>query len=672
MASGKSGRKLSKWERGEFIGWDGEGIGRGDRHAYVLMANSEGATIEERDGITTTDALDALADGMDAARQAIHVGFAIGYDVNMILADVPRATLRKLWKDETVEWVTRRAIYTLSWRQRKYFRVHRRTNRDPKPRGGTWWDVWPFFQSSFVGALEKYGVVSAELVRSLAKMKARRSTFRARDLPAMRAYNADELSSLVALMSALLVSLKKAGLIVRRWDGPGAVAAALLEREEFRARISAKVPEAGLDAFQHAYYGGRIECLQYGHLARRRARVIHHYDVNSAYPAAMRSLPCRAKGCGRWVHHKGGRIASVRADQFATHHVRWNFRNAPQRLYPFPWRSTKGSVYFPTQGEGWAWSPEVVAAFETGAVDFDVLESWEWRAAGKQKCKHRERPCAFIDRAYSERLAAVRRGDAAQHALKLSLNSLYGKLAQRVGARFDVDKGEWRLPPYHDLAGAGWITSTVRAMLYRAAMQHPEAVLMLATDAIYSTVPLTLPVSKGEKTLGEWDYTTHVSATIVQSGVYFLDDADGEAHLYSRGFDAETVDRRKILSAWRARRPFVIAAQERFIGLGRALASLDSWRLWRTWLREPRDVALFPWLTKRTPMLQHGKRHPGDASAGMLPTIATDTSRFWLDPFGNGMMTTPSPVPWRDLDDLDVEEIDPAQRIEEESEDAAL
>lgn len=657
-----SGKHISKFSRGEFIAWDGEGIGRGRRHQYVMLASSHTDTLIDPKGLPTRTALDMLVDGAAKFPRAVHVGFAISYDINMILRDVPRATLAQLWAAERVEWQPKRTRvkYVLQFRPRKFFRVTRiKPGRDRETI--TWWDVWPFFQSSFVRALEKYGVGSEHFRESIQRMKVKRSRFRASDLEAMSWYNRDECTALVQLMEGLLTSLKAAKLTIKRWDGPGAIAAALLDYHGFRDATAAPIPDPAIVAFQHAYYGGRIECLQYGHTKK----TIHHYDVNSAYPAAMRELPCRRPECGRWVYNSTARLWP--RDRFACYRVVWDFPIGPA-LYPFPWRSSKGSVYFPREGAGWVWGPELHAA-RAANMRPTVLGSWRW--VPRASCSHGG-SCEWINGLYAERAAAKARGDGAEHAIKLGLNSLYGKLAQRVGAQWDGDKGEYIAPPFFDFAGAGWITSRVRAQLYSAAMQAPDKILMLATDGIYSLVPLDLDTPK-EKVLGAWSYETHTGATIVQSGVYILDNPDGSESAYTRGFDADSIDRDAIHAGWHSGRVIIHASHERFIGLGAALQGAQRWKLWRTWAREARDLSLHPWGSKRTPVLARGKRTAGDASRGLLRTTPANTARFWRDVIGgHGRMTTPAPIPWRDGTTEALAEIDAVGRMDDESEDATL
>jgi hypothetical protein len=65
---------------------------------------------------------------------------------------------------------------------------------------------------------------------------------------------------------------------------------------------------------------------------------------------------------------------------------------------------------------------------------------------------------------------------------------------------------------------AGLITAITRARIIEAVGQDPEAVMMVATDAVFSTSPLTLDLGKG---LGQWEEKLWPDLFIAQPGVYF-------------------------------------------------------------------------------------------------------------------------------------------------------
>jgi hypothetical protein len=120
--------------------------------------------------------------------------------------------------------------------------------------------------------------------------------------------------------------------------------------------------------------------------------------------------------------------------------------------------------------------------------------------------------------------------------LKLGLNSIYGKMAQSIGAA-----------PYANPIWAGLITAYTRAKLmsichypgvkdmtiYHNKVCLCSTVLMLATDAVFSTTRLHVTkTGKGKhdhgvrrivpsKALGDWDLEVHTSLHVIQPGLYF-------------------------------------------------------------------------------------------------------------------------------------------------------
>src|SRR4029077_14096126 len=113
-------------------------------------------------------------------------------------------------------------------------------------------------------------------------------------------------------------------------------------------------------------------------------------------------------------------------------------------------------------------------------------------------------PFDWVGEWYYMRQAMDAAGDPRQWWLKLILNSLYGKFAQQVG------RAVW-----HSWLWAGMITAHTRAQLLSAIALDPTAVVMTATDAVYSTRGLELPISSS---LGDWEGQALGEAFVVQSG----------------------------------------------------------------------------------------------------------------------------------------------------------
>jgi hypothetical protein len=251
------------------------------------------------------------------------------------------------------------------------------------------------------------------------------------------------------------------------------------------------------------------------------------------------------------------------------------------------------------QGTGWYWSPEIEAAQRgLGADIIKVHDLWVARC----ECN-----CRFYDWVpdlYDERrrVGSSTRG----HPLKLGLASLYGKKAQRSG------RG-----PYHDAVEAGLITAMTRAQLIEAVAQDPEAVVMLATDAVFSTRPLPLDIGEG---LGQWELKIWPDLFIAQPGVYWSP-SDIQTSVKSRGVRRSVISSAtpKFQQAFRdwaelMRRPgaMELMLKERqlipsvpvtirvFYGCRLALARSKPW-LAGTWKDETRYES-FEWGTKRDPL----------------------------------------------------------------------
>lgn len=590
--SGPSGFKPTKFDRAHFVGWDGEGAKLPDgSREYIYLANSEGGELVNVEGISTRQAFTFLtSEATRIGPGATHVGFGWSYDANMAMRDLPRLLLRRVWKGDRV-----RALRTFrfSYRPRKSLWVRNDLTGD----GLTIWDVFGFYQQSFVEAVEKNLGRKDPRLPLIRQGKARRSEFTPEDLPLIRRYTPAEVSCLVDLCRKLHASFEAAGLRLRRWDGAGAAAAALLERERLKVHL-ASVPKEVHKAALYAFAGGRIETLRYG----RHVGSIHHYDLRSAYPDAATKLP--SLRAGRWKRTR----QRVPDEPFSLVKVRWDFTRLGTRrtLMPFAFRASSGAIFFPRRGTNWVWRPELDAALGDRdlARGTRILDGWSFVPNGNA------RPFGWIPALYAERERMKRVGDPAEKAVKLSLNSCYGKVAQHLGGTIEHP------PPFHQIEYAGMITSATRARLFDAARHAEPDVITLATDGIYATAPV--PGLDVADRLGAWEYAVHAGMLIAQSGVYWLrnvrakpdgcdtcggpvrpapfgcvaceDPMCGWTNLvrHYRGFDPGTLDPDRVLGAWRRRELSVTATSTRFITLGRATQSEEAFKNWRRWMKEDR------------------------------------------------------------------------------------
>lgn len=657
----RSGRTRTRWERNEIVAIDGEGETIAGRHRYTMLcaAGPDGAETllraEPGKQLTTAEILPALLNLIERYPKAIITGFSLGYDVNMWLQSMPKGKVQRLWEHRSTTY-TPPSGYTIrvSYTPRKSISLtqyYLDANGTRRKRGGTIWDVFGFFQSSFVQALDTFG--ANESVRQrIAEMKARRSTFDSASRDDVEAYCHMECEALRDMVTQLFQDIRAAGLTLKRYDGAGAVSSELLRSRGVKQHNELQAPEAVHHAHQYAYFGGRVEAPQYGH---HEGIPIYAYDIRSAYPAAMQHLP--ATSGMKWerippdapIASLDAPIASLWASRFSLYYIRFSFPpDVP--LYPLPWRANDGAIYFPRQGEGWYWWPEAMEAWKRYPNCLTILDRWQGEPASDVK------PFAWIPGDYETRARWKRQGNGAEKALKLGLNGSYGKLAQRVGSQ------DGKPPGWHNLAWAGYITSATRARIYTAAMQQPDAIIAIATDGIYSTKPLLLPLGRE---LGAWELREYEGITLLQSGVYRCLTAKGEWEHFTRGFDRSLDIWELALTGWREGRESIAMPNTRFIGMGMALTGGTRWNAWCQWETTDREISLTPANTKRQ---DRARVRRGAPARRLIPTWPRDLTLLQSE---QGRKSAPTDLPWSDLRGPSPEEVDAYGRVYADSADGS-
>lgn len=567
-----------------FCAWDGEGVSLpSGEHIYNLFSGKCGEQsigIERPTGLHTAEIFETLLDFAEQHPDAIHIIYGGSYDFNMWLSDLDKVDVQYVYSKKFATW----GNYRISWRRGKSFYVCRMDSKGKRIGAGvTVYDIISFFQSSFVAACDSY--LGGRFIHRdmIVANKAARGSFKIADLETVAEYNDAELDNLILLATELRERLNKVGLRPRRWDSCGAIAAALLKQygvDKLVKEIS--MPDAVADAERHAYAGGRFEMIRYGHTDSP----VYEYDINSAYPSALRDVPDLTRGKWRHVTGNPGR------QDFALYHIKSHTADLdiPAPLFR---RDRNGSVCYPPHVIGWYWSPEFDVWSEyvkRGLSTGEVLEAWIFEAEPDVP-----KPFAFIEPLYMKRRALKKAGDGAHVGIKLALNSLYGKLAQQVGAE-EQPSGEWRLPPFHCMSWAGFTTSHCRATILTAVLNDLDSVVAFETDAVFTTRKLDVPTGSN---LGEFEYVEFSNLTYCQSGMYFADSPDGSIVAKTRGVDRGELVRADALQAMAepmAKDRFAVAKLTRFVGAGIALN--QSWAKWKRWET----------VTKRMMMGPSGKR----------------------------------------------------------------
>lgn len=601
----------------EFIAWDGEGITIDGEHRFVMLANSKGAYLENLEGLPTLDVFEMLLTEKSKYPDAIHIIYGGGYDINMSLKDLSHRQVRGLYLND---WYTIGG-YRLQWRRGKSLFI----GRTGEKGGITLYDVMPFFQCAFVKACDEYLGDRFRERELIVSNKGARSSFRPEDLAEIKYYNEMELVNLVELASELRIRLDKVGLRLQRWDGPGAIAAALLTKQGVKSAMN-KCPDPVAKAARHAYAGGRFEVVRNGAVDD----YAYEYDVNSAYPYGLGFVPNLANG--EWIHSAGERCVLPGWNTYALYRVHYRYAR-PEIPGPLYRRHKRGQISYPLSTEGWYWGPDVYAA-SVHAERYDgiltVYESWTFIENDPN-----DKPFAFIEPLFNKRRALKAAGDGAHVGIKLGLNSLYGKLCQQVGFRTLPD-GRMIPPSFHQLEWAGYVTAMCRSKVLLAAIDDLECVIAYETDALFTSKRLDVPTGTG---LGEWEETVFRNLTYAQSGLYFAETDKGAPVAKTRGVDRGSLTREMVESAMLqplAADRYVQASLTRFIGAGLALQT--KWATWRTWHTMPKTIDVEP----------NGKRvhRDCDMCASEGGSITPGVWHHTFAPFYDNQFNYEFPIAW--------------------------
>jgi hypothetical protein len=280
-----------------------------------------------------------------------------------------------------------------------------------------------------------------------------------------------------------------------------------------------------LEAGRKAYYGGWFEIFNHGPVPGTS----YAYDINSAYPAVIATLPCLLHG--RWTRGTSRRNR-LAAGNFRL--VYGTFYGKDDWVGPVPFRSSDGSILRPKKAKGWYWQHEVDASKRAGFIYKQEIE--EWIEYAPCEC---DAPMGSVRELYNGRLRAGKNTPQGK-AKKLVYNSAYGKCAQSIGK-----------PRFSNSIYASLITAGCRTQILDAIATHPTksaSLLMIATDGIVFKEPHP-NLDIDQERLGAWDEETYENLSLFMPGLYWHDKAreqirEGTApQLKSRGVSGRYLGR---------------------------------------------------------------------------------------------------------------------------------
>lgn len=295
---------------------------------------------------------------------------------------------------------------------------------------------------------------------------------------------------------------------------------------------------------REGYYGGRTEAFQYG-----TVKNINKYDVNSLYPFAMYNFPfpdvstLYADSGKQPIEKYINTYGVVNADvEVPTTHIP-----------PLPFRY-KGKLVFPTGSfTGTYVIQELLNAMRYGVKVTNV----NWAVYTHSKCfPFRD----YVETMYAKRQAYKKEGNPLENVYKILMNSLYGKLGQRLDGdigwlmilseetekylvegtniitfaneawfKFGVDRHY--SPFYLNVLWAAYVTAYGRMTLYEYFDKCDFNVAYCDTDSVFT--PLSLPTSSDLGDIKLED--SNVKCTFLGPKFYAIHHSDGSTHYALKG-----------------------------------------------------------------------------------------------------------------------------------------
>lgn len=392
-------------------------------------------------------------------------------------------------------------------------------------------DTGTAFIGGLEAALEKWQPeLGPEQLAAIAWGKqARKTAFRDATNDEIEAYSEAECVGHARMCRKLIEAVSAAGHIPiepSQLFGSGSIASAALDYYNVAPRKQTQtsdmpVRDRTVDELPTmTYFGGLIETPVLGQLDEP----VDEADINSAYPSHMLSLPCMRDGHGSWVSRSGSRVSEAPSGSLG--YVLASWRVETESTPPFLVRTKHGLVRQPLTGYRiWVSLPE----FEAAAERFpdDVMAHHVVYYVPGCEC---ENPLLFLNDLYTKRLGIKAemkpiekqypdtyktRHDwmllnCQQEAIKLVINSVYGKFAQR---RPQVGR-------FTNMHYASHITGCTRAQVRRESWLREDqggTVVYTHTDSVLSIGGN--PVDGGPE-LGRWGLEKRsFGFTIVQPGL---------------------------------------------------------------------------------------------------------------------------------------------------------
>ena len=253
------------------------------------------------------------------------------------------------------------------------------------------------------------------------------------------------------------------------------------------------IPQKVLETAYNAYCGGRFELLIRGYSEK-----VYSYDIKSAYPAQMIKVIDYNKG--KWF-----KTTKLNDDAYSGFYL-CKVTGMEPYFSPYVQRINALSVYPNGSFKMYLSKMEIdfiEKNFEN--CEIQILTGFEfWPKELMYPLKDEiEKLYAWKERETDPTI---------KWAVKIFMNSLYGKLIQTAGDENNTGK-------LFNPIWAAEITASARIKIMQLGLQAPHEIIMFSTDSVHSRVPLSIP---DNPQLGDFAKDFQGSGVYIMSDVYNL------------------------------------------------------------------------------------------------------------------------------------------------------
>jgi len=387
----------------------------------------------------------------------------------------------------------------------------------------TIYDMRQFYNCSLARAAEKLGVLRKGDIPKSWYTQMRAKLVDPRTRPRVLNYALRDAQTLQQIIDKTVDSFTAAKL---KFEKPYSNAS--FAERYFRKRFQYRRNYGAEKFARAAYHGGRIECLMTGFF-----KFAYYYDIHSAYPSIIANL---IKPDGEWYYEENPK--EIRPDCiYAFIDCKIHIPKS-EHVGAIPVRRRSGAILYPVGKFRKTITLTEYKYLVGRGFTVRICRAWFhiW-ASG-------ERPFSDISEIYTRR----KNDPKADYALKIVMNSVYGKMAQILESRVRTNKVDMHAEIFDDriwrkqqrwkdhtsFVYAAEITAQIRIKLLQDI--PAEHVISYSTDGVFTTRPLK-HLREGEG-LGEWSPAKKVkNLIVVGSGVYtYYDLEDKKQVVRFRGF----------------------------------------------------------------------------------------------------------------------------------------